>query len=328
MLAKTKRIVQLTETLCLDIKLDKKDMATALEAAELCKADLVTKMVIEMTSLQGTIGKYYALRNGKSQEVAQAIEEHYMPRSSGDRSPNSQAGLVIGLADRLDSLIGLFAAGMAPSGTKDPFGLRRAAIGLVQNLINADISLDLKQCIFKASTLLPIEAKPKDCQDCLDFIVGRLEQMLLEEGYAYDVVKAVLAAQGANPSKAVKAIKQLSQWVKREDWSTILPAYSRCVRITRTEKKEYTIDEKKFAESQEKSLYEALIKAQKGLSADAGVDDFFNQLLPIIPAINAFFDAVLVMDEDQAVRENRLGLLQGISNLASGIVDLSLVEGF
>ena len=254
MLAKTKRITQLTEKLGLDLHLDKKDMAIALEAAELCKADLVTKMVIEMTSLQGTIGKYYALRSGRSQEVAQAIEEHYMPRSSGDRSPDSQAGLVIGLADRLDSLIGLFTAGMAPSGTKDPFGLRRAAIGLVQNLINADLSIDLQKCIFKASALLPIEASPKDCQDCLDFIVGRLEQMLLEEGYSYDVVKAVLAAQGVNPSKAVKAIKELSQWVKREDWSNILPAYSRCVRITRTEKKEYKIDESKFVESQEKAL--------------------------------------------------------------------------
>ncbi len=328
MLDKTKRIVQLTEKLGLDIDLDKKSSGIAVEAAELCKADLVTKMVIEMTALQGTIGKYYALRDGKNQDIAQAIEEHYMPRSSGDSSPKSKAGLVIGLADRLDSLIGLFAAGMAPTGTKDPFGLRRAAIGLVQNLINADLSLDLQKSIFKASSLLPIEAKPKDCQDCLDFIVGRLEQILLEEGYAYDVVKAVLAAQGANPSEAVKAIKELSHWVKREDWQTILPAYSRCVRITRKEKKEYHINEKKFVESQEIDLYKAVTKAQKAISAKNGVDDFFNQLLPIIPTINAFFDAVLVMDEDQAVRENRLGLLQAVSNLASGIVDLSHLEGF
>lgn len=328
MLAKTKRIVQLTEKLGLDIKLGKKDMATALEAAELCKADLVTKMVIEMTALQGTIGKYYATRSGKSQEVAQAIEEHYMPRSSGDSSPDSKAGLVIGMADRLDSLIGLFAAGMAPTGTKDPFGLRRAAIGLVQNLINADLSLDLQKSILKASALLPVEAKPKDCQDCLDFIIGRLEQMQLEDGYAHDVVKAVLSAQGANPSKAVKAIKELSQWVKREDWPTILPAYSRCVRITRNEKKEYAINEKKFVESQEKALYEAFMKAQKGVSTNASVDEFFNQLLPIIPTINAFFDAVLVMDEDKSIKENRLGLLQAVSNLASGIIDLSHMEGF
>ena len=328
MLAKTERIVQLTEKLGTDIGLDKNEMATALEAAKLCKADLVTKMVIEMTSLQGTVGKYYALRSGKSQAVANAIEEHYMPRGAGDRSPDSQAGLLVGLADRLDSLIGLFSAGMAPSGTKDPFGLRRAAIGLDQNLINANISLDLQECISKASALLPIDSSPKDRQDCLDFIIGRLEQMLLDEGYAYDVVKAMLSAQGANPSQAVAGIKELSQWVKREDWNEILPAYSRCVRITRSEEKTYTIKADKFVESQEKALYDAVQAAQKGLGDSVSVDAFFNQLLPIIPAINAFFDSVLVMDEDQTIRENRLGLLQAISNLADGIVDLSKLEGF
>ena len=328
MLEKTKRIVQLTEKLGLDIELGKDDMATAMEAAQLCKADLVTKMVIEMTSLQGTIGKYYALRSGKSQAVAEAIEEHYMPRGAGDRSPDSKAGLVVGLADRLDSLIGLFSAGMAPTGTKDPFGLRRAAIGLVQNLINANISLDLENSIFKASALLPIKSSSKDCQDCLNFVIGRLEQMLLDEGYNYDVIKAMLAAQGANPSKAVVSIKELSQWVSRDDWSEILPAYSRCVRITRSEEKTYTIQPDKFVENQEKALYEAIQTAQKGLGDSSSVDAFFNQLLPIIPSINAFFDSVLVMDENQDIRENRLGLLQAVSNLADGIVDLSKLEGF
>ena len=328
MLDKTKRIVQLTEKLGAAIKLDKKEMTTALEAAKLCKADLATKMVIEMTSLQGTIGKYYALRSGADQATAEAIEEHYMPRFSGDRSPNSLAGLVVGMADRLDSLIGLFSVGMAPTGTKDPFGLRRAAIGLVQNLINADISIDLQKCIFKASQLLPVDSTPQNCQDCLDFITGRLEQMLLEQGYAYDVVKAVLAVQGADPSKAVVNIKKLTQWVKREDWETILPAYSRCVRITRTEKEIYNVDAKNFKESQEKTLYESVLKAAENISESSSVDVFLNNLLPSIPAINAFFDSVLVMDEDQAVRENRLGLVQKVANLASGIVDLSKLEGF
>jgi Glycyl-tRNA synthetase, beta subunit len=236
MLDKTKRIVSLTEKLGSELNLTPAEMKTALEAAQLCKADLVTKMVIEMTSLQGTIGKYYALQRGKDAAVAQAIEEHYLPRFAGDKSPASRAGLVVGLADRLDSLISLFTAGMAPSGTKDPFGLRRAAIGLVQNLIQADIPLDLQKIVSKAAAQLPLESGPKENQACLDFIAGRLEQMLLEEGYAYDVVKAVLAAQGANPAQAMQAIRELSQWVKRDDWRDILPAYSRCVRITRSEK--------------------------------------------------------------------------------------------
>jgi len=329
MLDKTERILKLTETLCLGIGLDKEETAIAMEAAQFCKADLVSKMVIEMTALQGTIGKYYALQRGKSPAVANAIEEHYQPRNAGDQSPASRAGLVVGIADRLDSLIGLFSAGMAPSGTKDPFGLRRAAIGLVQNLINADISLDLQKYIFKASALLPVDSSPKDCQDCLDFIVGRLEQMLLEEGYAYDAIKAVLAAQGANPAKAAAAIKELSEWVKRDDWrGTLLPAYSRCVRITRNEKQRYNVSAEYFQESQEEALYEAVTAAQNNIGDSQSVNDFLTHLLPIVPAINAFFDAVLVMDEKQAVRENRLGLLQSVAFLADGIVDLSKLEGF
>jgi len=328
MLDKTERIVKLTEKLGADIGLKSADLAIALEAARLCKTDLVTKMVVEMTSLQGTIGKYYALQHGKNQAVAKAIEEHYLPRFSGDASPSSKAGLAVGLADRLDSLAGLFSAGMAPSGTRDPFGLRRAAIGLVQNLINANIDLDLRKSIFKASALLPVKSTPKDCQDCLEFIIGRLEQMLLEEGYAYDVVKAVLAEQGANPSKAVKNVKELSQWVKHEDWHTILPAYARCVRITRTEKQVYPVDANKFKEKQEKALYDAVQTAGKAVAKSASVDAFLNSLVPIIPAINDFFDTVLVMDENQEIRENRLGLLQQTSNLAAGIADLSKLEGF
>jgi glycyl-tRNA synthetase len=328
MLDKTKRIVQLTEVLGGDLKLDQAEMKIALEAAQLCKADLVTKMVIEMTSLQGTIGKYYALQRGKSPAVAQAIEEHYLPRNSGDKSPTSRVGLVVGLADRLDSLIGLFAAGMAPSGTKDPFGLRRAAIGLVQNLVNANISLNLQKSIYKASTLFSMDVPLQACQDCLEFIIGRLEQMLLEEGNAYDVVKAVLAVQGINPAHAAINIRKLGQWVKRDDWHAILPAYSRCVRITRSEKQHYNVNAEYFQESQEKALFEALQTAQKGISGSTSVDILLNNLLPTIPAINAFFDAVMVMDEKPEIRENRLGLLQSVSNLADGIVDLSKLEGF
>jgi len=328
MLDKTKRIVSLTEKLGSELKLTPAEMKIALEAAQLCKADLVTKMVIEMTSLQGTIGKYYALQRGKDAAVAQAIEEHYLPRFAGDRSPASRAGLVVGLADRLDSLMGLFAAGMAPSGTKDPFGLRRAAIGLVQNLIQANIPLDLQKIVSQAAAQLPLESGSKESQACLDFIAGRLEQMLLEEGYPYDVVKAVLAAQGANPAQAMQAIRELSQWVKRDDWRDILPAYSRCVRITRSEKVTYNINAGYFKESQESALYEAVQTAQGKVSAEPTVENLLSSLLPVIPAINAFFDAVLVMDENQAVRENRLGLLQAVSNLAAGIVDLSKLEGF
>jgi len=152
--------------------------------------------------------------------------------------------------------------------------------------------------------------------------------LLLEEGYAYDVVKAVLAAQGQNPARARNEVSELSQWIKRDDWKQILPAYSRCVRITRSEKANYKVNERDFIHEQERELYSAVLNAQKAVSASQCISTFLNSLLTIIPRINIFFDSVLVMDEDMKIRQNRLGLLQMVSQLAAGIVDLSKLEGF
>ncbi len=156
MLDKTARIEKLVEDLIPLLGLDAGETAVARRAAHLCKADLVTHMVIEMTSLQGQIGRQYALRSGEAPAVGDAIFEHYLPRFAGDAVPRSRPGLAVGLADRLDTLSGLFAAGLAPTGNKDPFAQRRAALGLVQNLIAWDLDLDLKHALQAASTHLPI----------------------------------------------------------------------------------------------------------------------------------------------------------------------------
>jgi glycyl-tRNA synthetase len=201
MLDKTKRVTQLTGTVS-DMLGLAEDKQTAVRAAELCKADLATSMVVEMTALQGFIGQQYALRAGESEDVAEAIFEHYLPRGAGDFTPQHKAGLAVGIADRLDSLAGLFAAGLAPTGNKDPFALRRAALGLVQNLVAWQQNFDLRQGLDAAAKLLPVEAAQKDIDDCLEFIVGRMRNQLLDEGYHFDVVDAVLAAQGHNPASA------------------------------------------------------------------------------------------------------------------------------
>jgi glycyl-tRNA synthetase len=281
-------------------------------------------MVTEMTSLQGIIGREYALRTSEPREVAEAIGEQYQT------VPQTKIGLAIALTDRLDSLVGLFAAGLAPTGAKDPFGLRRAAIGVVQPLIEHDISFDLREAVKKAAALQPIEVKDEVQTQVLDFVTGRLSVLLKDMGYRYDVVDAVLAEQpkAANPAASVRAVKQLQAWVEREDWSTILPAFARCVRITRDQKKQFKADEKSFVETEEKSLFAALKKAESVSSSEGSVDDFLNAFVPMIPAVNAFFDKVLVMAEDKKLRENRLGLLQRIASLAGGIADLSKLEGF
>jgi glycyl-tRNA synthetase len=297
-------------------------------AAELCKADLVTSMVVEMTSLQGVMGKYYALDSGEPEAVAEAIGEHYLPTSAGGKTPTTKPGLVVGLADRLDSLVGLFAAGLAPTGNKDPFALRRAALGLVQNLIAWELDFDLRAGISAAAGHLPIPASEASKQDTVTFIVERARNLFLDEGYRYDVVDAVLAGQGHNPAGAAKAIEALQAWVEQPEWETILPAYARCVRITRDKTETYSVDAALLAEDSEKELYAALEKAEAVARQPGSVEDFMKAFTPMIPAIDAFFENVLVMAEDEKVRQNRLGLLQRIAALADGVADLSRLEGF
>jgi glycyl-tRNA synthetase len=328
MLDKTKRITALVDDLTTQIGLSSEEADVAHRAAELCKADLATQMVVEMTSLQGFMGRYYALRSGETEAVAEAIYEHYLPRYSGDNSPESRPGLAVGIADRLDTLTGLFAAGLAPTGAKDPFAQSRAALGLVQNLVSWDLNFDLRSAIAAVANRLPVTSDGDSQAACLTFITERLRNVLLEASYAYDVVDAVLASQGQNPAGATRAVKQLEEWVKRPDWHTILPAYSRCVRITRDLDTRYPVDEEVFIEPAERDLYAALTKAESMVRYPGSVDDFLTAFLPMILSIDRFFDDVLVMIDDVTLQENRLGLLQRIAALASGVADMSRLEGF
>jgi glycyl-tRNA synthetase len=328
MLDKSRRVQELVGDLTPLAGLDPAEAVLARRAAELAKADLVTKMVVEMTSLQGLMGRYYALHSGEPESVARAIFEHYLPRFPGDQAPASRSGLVVGLADRLDTLAGLFAAGLAPTGAKDPFAQRRAALGLVGALVAWELSFDLRAGIAAASSRLPIPMGAERQAACLAFIVERLRNLLLEQGFRYDVIEASLAAQGFDPARATQAVRQLSEWVKRPDWHEILPAYARCVRITRDLHERYLAKPEALVEPDERTLYEALVTAEAASRAPGSVDDFLNTFTPLIPAINRFFDAVLVMAEDRSLRENRLGLLQRIAALAEGAADLSHLEGF
>jgi glycyl-tRNA synthetase len=232
------------------------------------------------------------------------------------------------VADRLDTLSGLFAAGLAPTGTKDPFAQRRAALGLVLALSAWDLDFDLRAGLEAAAAGLPIPASVESQAACLEFIAGRLSSALLDAGYRYDLVAAVLAVQSNNPARATKAVKTLAERVNAEDWKTLLPAYARCVRITRDLKQVNTVTPAAFEEPAEQDLYAALQKAEAAPRKPGSVEDFFAAFTPMIPVINRFFEAVLVMAEDPAVRSNRLGMLQRIAALANGVADFSKLEGF
>ncbi len=327
MLDKVKRLLRLVEILGRDLGLSPQELRLALRAAHLSKADLATRMVVEMTSLQGEMGREYARASGEPEEVCQAIFEHHLPRFAGDELPQSPIGLALGLADRLDTLIGLFAAGLQPSGAGDPFALRRAAIAVAQTLIARKVRFDLRRGLRAAAEGLPIPAGPQVEAECLAFLVARLRN-LLEADHRYDVAEAVVTAQGHDPAGAAEAAGQLAAWVKRTDWPQILQSHARCVRITRDQPRTYAVDAARFVEPAEGALYEALTLAEARPRAAGSVDDFLAAFEPMIPAITRFFEDVLVMAEDPSLRDNRLALLQRIVALASGVADLSRLEGF
>jgi glycyl-tRNA synthetase len=306
------------------------ELETAVRVAHLCKADLATQMVIEFTSLQGVMGREYALRSGEPPAVALGIYEHYLPRTAGDEVPEGNAGVVVGLADRLDSLAGLFAVGLAPTGSADPYGLRREALGMVQLLIEKQLPFSVHEGLAAASEFLPVSVEAGALEAARDFVTGRL-RVLLRERFRYDVVEAVLAARGEDPYRTRVAAGQLSRWMEREDWPQILDNYARCVRITRDAQQRFELDPEDFVQPAEHELYEAYVEARAQITQRSSVEDFFVAFMPLVERIDYFFareSGVLVMAEEQRLRENRLALLQRIAALADGIVDLSRLEGF
>ena len=331
MLDKTHRLEQLAGHLAQTLGLSDEETQIAQRAAHLCKADLATHMVVEFTSLQGAMGREYALKSGEPPAVAEAILEHYLPRSAGDALPRTRTGLVVGLASRLDSLAGLFAVGLTPTGSADPYHLRRDALGMVQALIAHGVPFSVRDGLAAAARLLPVEMSQDTLTAALAFVVERLRGTLREQGFRYDVVDAVLAARGDDPFRAHQAVEALSRWVVRDDWSRTLDNYARCVRITREFEERFPLDPARFVHPAEEELHTAYQQARALVTLESTVDEFLTTFLPLVDVIDRFFakeSGVMVMAEDPALRENRLALLQHVAALADGIADLSRLEGF
>lgn len=236
--------------------------------------------------------------------------------------------MLLALADRIDSLIGLFAIGAGPTSSADPFGLRRAALGIVQIVIEERLSLSLADLMRVASAVLPVECPPEALSQALEFIAGRLRGWLLDQGWRYDLVEAALGECRDDPYRAYGAVQALSGWVARTEWSTLLAAFSRCVRIVRGQEQQFILRPDLLSEPATAGLYQAYLACRQRVSPASSVDELMQSLWTLVEPINRFFEDVLVMAEDQAVREARLALLQGIAGLTAGIVDLRKVEGF
>ena len=318
------RMVLMCQSLVPALNLDLGQKDLALRAAHLAKADLVTSMVVEMTSLQGVLGELYALAAGENPLVAQAIREHYLPRYAGDACPTSQLGQVVGLADRLDSLAGLFSIGLKPTGSADPYGLRRTALGLVALLVEARLHVDLRQLVARALSVQPCTPAPAAAKEILQFVADRLIVWLKDKGFRHDVVEAVVAEQSHDPYGAFVAVGQLAQGVAQEDWLTILHAYSRCKRITKDLNEILPLAASLLQEPGESQL----VAAVSGLGDISDIASLLVELRLLQPKIDLFFDKVLVNAEDAELRRARHSLVQRIASLTAGLADFSKLEGF
>ncbi|MCB9127497.1 MAG: glycine--tRNA ligase subunit beta [Ardenticatenales bacterium] len=322
MLAKSNRLGKAMPAIAAALALDEGAQRDAQRAAHLSKADLVTDMVMDFTSLQGIMGRHYALRAGESEVVAEALEAQYQNEA------NSPVGLALGLVDRLDSLVGLFAVGKAPRSTADPFALRRAAIGVVELLIGAERRFDLRSALRAVAQTQPVDVGDNVIDEVLAFVQRRLEQWLLDRALPHDVVRAAIAERGHDPAGALQTAEQLAAVIDDQDFAKTLTAFARTVRITRGREFAESLNPALFADEEERTLWAATNKAALVLDAESDFDGLLRELTVLRDPINRYFDKVFVMAEDEALRNNRLTQLKRIADLAKGIVDLSEVRGF
>lgn len=306
---------------------DKKD---AVRAAKLAKADLVTGMVTEFTELQGVMGREYALLDGETKAVAQAIDEHYMPRFAGDSQPASVAGRIVSLADKIDTIVGTFSRGLIPTGSQDPFALRRQALGIVNMLKEAQYHISLSQLVAKAMELLKIADAGQQAKlqnDVADFMKLRLKNVLADAGIRYDVVDAVFVTVDDIYGVFLRA-QAVNEAVK-QDMEKTIQAFVRTGNIARkAEDVQAVVETGLLAEQVEKDLYKAYEDAASKVEKEVAAQDYAGAiatLSQLAAPIDAFFDGVMVMDKDEKIKNNRLGLLKLVDNLICQVADFSKI---
>ncbi|MGN6654689.1 MAG: glycine--tRNA ligase subunit beta, partial [Rhodanobacter sp.] len=330
--------------------------ALARDAARLAKADLVTGMVGEFPELQGVMGRYYAAHDGEPAEVAEALDSHYRPRFGGDRIAADRLGQVLAVAERLDTLAGIFAIGMKPGGNKDPFALRRAALGLARTLIEGGLELDLRASFIEALEQLPDAAlaaglkpgkdgKPPALQagarrailleDLLDFVHERMRSYYAEQGFEHGAFEAVMAVQPASVADFDRRLRAVVEFGRRPEAASLAAANKRVANILRKQAEEggapspgRAVDPAFFEADAERDLAEALAAARQDSAAAEAAGDYaavLARLAQLQAPVDAFFDSVLVNVEDPAVRANRLALLNQLKSQFSTVADIALL---
>jgi len=326
---KSERIAELSEDIAVQINANVKD---AKRAGLLCKTDLMTEMVAECPDVQGVMGMYYARNDGETETVAQALMQQYKPRFSGDSLPDSLEACSVALADKLDTLCGIFGIGQLPKGDKDPFALRRAAIGVIRIITEKDLDLDLVDLV-KASVSLYGEklSNDKTSEQVVDFILGRFRPWYQEQGVDVDVIQAVLARSPTKPADFNKRIAAVAEFKKLEASASLAAANKRVSNILNKNKLELSesVNPTLLSEVQEQSLASTLSSLEKELAPVFANQDYpkaLTQLAQLKEPIDLFFDSVMVMAEDEAVKINRLTLLSKLSALFLQVADISVLH--
>ena len=330
MYAKSERLAKLTEFLADELNLDGQTKTDAIRAAELAKADLVTGMVTEFTELQGVMGLEYAKLSGENDAVATAIDEHYLPRFAGDKLPETAAGRLVSLADKIDTIVGTFSRGKIPTGSQDPFALRRQALGLVLTVIEAKYNISLSALTDKAMTLYGIDDAAKRTKlqtNVAEFMRLRLKNVLDNAAIRYDIAEAVLA----DVSDVYAAKQKAEAWQKffaGTDAAKTIQALLRPVNIANKSAADNAkeADETIFCTDEEKALFAKYRQVRENAAACFAKHDYSGAIAAMTELqqpIDAFFDKVMVMDENPSVRENRLALMRAIGNLLGQLGDIT-----
>ena len=309
------------------------DTGFASRAAALAKCDLLTSMVYEFPELQGIMGRYYALHDGEPEEVAAALDEQYLPRFAGDRLPQTRTGQALALADRLDTLVGIFAIGQAPTGDKDPFALRRAALGVLRILIEETLEVDLLDLLQVSAGQYAPEVKAAEAvSGVFDFMLERLKAYYLEAGFTVNQFEAVRERRPTRPLDFDRRLKAVVEFERLPEADSLAAANKRIGNILRKTEEPIPdrFDPALLNETQEQALADQLTALESEVQTLIGQGQYtaaLQRLAGLRDAVDAFFDAVMVMAEDAALRRNRLALLQQLRSLFLAIADLSRLQG-
>jgi len=326
---KSRRVAVISEKIAEETGVDP---VLAKRAASLSKCDLVSQMVGEFPELQGVMGRYYAMQSGENHDVALAIGEHYLPAFSGDRLASQALGKVVALADRFDTLTGIFATGNKPTGNKDPFALRRAALGLVRILLDGELVLELDKGLAIAALALQeqLVVSPQTLLELRQFILDRLKHYLREQGYDTGLVNAALDAPLSTLPDLLTRLDALKEFMQHDAASNLVEANKRIGNILRKSGQyiDDTIKEDILIIEEEQLLFNEIKRISndlKSLYKNADYKAALTLLAGLSPVIDAFFDKVMVMDDDLKVRANRLSLLAQLKGMFDRVANLAQV---